>query len=167
MDVNTSHENKTQVMESEFNILNILNKDSNPINTNHKNCSYCSKPFTEKSWCKDCDPFRVIEGWTSGNPDIDKFIKDTMYKTRHKESPKFLEWVPFDRFTDIREIGEGGFAKVYTATWIDGPLIECLEKQDDGSWEKLDSEPLEVALKRLNGSQNMTAEYLNEVNFQL
>jgi len=28
--------------------------------------------------------------------------------------------VPFDRFIDIKPIGEGGFSKVYTATWIDG-----------------------------------------------
>ena len=37
------------------------------------------------------------------------------------------------------------------------------EKQDDGTWKKLDPEPITVALKRLNGSQNMSAEYLNEV----
>ena len=57
--------------------------------------------------------------------------------------------------------GEGGFAKVYSATWIDGPLY--LEKQDYGSWKKLEPRPKTIALKRLNGSQNMTAEYLNEV----
>ncbi len=95
-------------------------------------------------------------------PDIDKFIKDTIYNARHQGSPKFLEWVSFDKFTDIKQIGEGGFAKVYTATWIDGPLSERLEKQN-GSWKKLDSKPMEVAMKRLNGSQNMSNEYLNEV----
>ncbi len=66
--------NETQVsIESEFNNLNISDKDSN-----HKNCSYCNKPFTEELWCKECDPSRMIEGWTSGNNDIDKFIKDTI-----------------------------------------------------------------------------------------
>ena len=53
-----------------------------------------------------------MEGWTSGNPNIDRFIKDTMYNARDKDIP-FLEWVPFDRFTDIKQIGEGGFAKVF------------------------------------------------------
>ena len=77
----------------------------------------------------------------------------------------FLEWVPFDRFEDIKQIGEGGFAKVYSATWIDG--ISEFEKQDDGGWKKSDPEPLKVALKRLNGSQNMSAEYLNEVYFDI
>ena len=108
MDINTSHKNKPQIIASEFNRLNISNN----------NCSYRNKQFIKELWCKDCDLYRVIEGWTSENPDIDKFIKDTMYNARQDEY-SFLEWVPFDRFADIKQIGEGGFAKVYTATWID------------------------------------------------
>ena len=73
--------------------------------------------------------------------------------------------VPFDRFTNIKQIGEGGFAKVYSAKWIDGRSNYI--KQDNGSWEKSKPEPMNVALKRLNGSQNMSAEYLNEVYFIL
>ena len=153
-------------LESEFNKLNISDKDSNPINTNRKNCSYCNKPFFEGLWCKECDPFRMIEGWTSGNLDIDKFIKDTMFKARNKEPSRLLEWVPFDRFTDIKQIGEGGFAKVYTAIWIDGKTD--FEQCDDGSWKKRKPKPMKkVALKRLNESQNMSAEFLNEVYFTL
>ena len=165
MNVN-DHENNQ--METEFNKLNISDEDSNTVN-NHKNCSYCDKPFTEELWCKECDPFRIMEGWTSGNPDIDKFIKDTMYKPEswpkkdEENSYPFLEWVPFDKFTDIKEIGEGGFAKVYSAIWIDG--YTYYKKQNDGSWKKGESEPRKVALKRLNGSQDMTGKYLNEVRF--
>ena len=81
--------NETQVpIESEFNNLNI--SDSNSVNINHENCSYCNNPFTEELWCKECNPFRMIEGWTSGNNDIDKFIKDTMYS---RKSGMWLEWV--------------------------------------------------------------------------
>src|SRR5438034_9682741 len=121
------HENNQ--MESEFNKLNISDRD---LNVN-KNCSRCNKPFTEELWCKECDPFRIVEGWTSGNPDIDKFIKDTMYKPAEYDKDynyPFLEWVPFD----IKEVGEGGFAKVYSATWIDG--ISEYYMNDDGSWKK-------------------------------
>jgi hypothetical protein len=141
-------------LQSEFQKLNI---------TNHENCSYCDKPFTEELWCKECDPFRKIEGWSSGNPDIDKFIKDTIYDARSCRGryATFLEWVPFDRFEDVNQIGEGGFAKVYSATWLNGPSI--FRKQDDESWKKDDLKSIKVALKRLNGSQNMSAEYLNEV----
>ena len=84
--------------------------------------------------------------------DIEKF----------EDNYSFLEWVPFDKFTDIKEIGEGGFAKVYSAAWIDG--YTYYYKQNDGSWER-ESEDVKVALKRLNGSQNMTDKYLNEVRF--
>ena len=155
-----------QQIESEFNklTLNVSDKNVNPIKTN---CSYCNKPFTEELWCKECDPGQMIEGWTSGNSDIDKFIKDTMYNAKPDSDGiiKFLEWVPFDRFTDIKEIGEGGFAKVYSATWIDGKAEYT--KQDDGSWKKEDPKPMKVALKMLNGSQNISTEYLNEVYFIL
>ncbi|POG76774.1 kinase-like domain-containing protein, partial [Rhizophagus irregularis DAOM 181602=DAOM 197198] len=146
-------------MGTEFSKLNISGG-----NFNHKNCSCCNKPFTKGLWCKECDPFRIMEGWTSGNSDIDKFIKDTMCKPKNwsrKYSYLFLEWVPFDRFTDIKEIGEGGFAKVYSATWIDGKL-EYYEN-DDGSWGKVRPNPIKIALKRLNGSQNMSNKYLNEL----
>ncbi|CAG8439159.1 12771_t:CDS:2 [Funneliformis mosseae] len=145
-----SHENEAQVLiESELNVSD-------------KNCSYCDKPFAEKLWCKECDPWCMIEGWTSGNSDIDKFIKDTMYHTRNvKGYPRFLEWVPFDRITDIEEIGEGGFAKVYSATWID--FQSGFYKQDDGSWKKYDPEPMKVALKRLYGSREMSAKYFSEL----
>ncbi|UZO03530.1 uncharacterized protein OCT59_023937 [Rhizophagus irregularis] len=147
-------------MEPEFSKLNISGG-----NSNYKNCSYCNNPFTEELWCKECDPFRIMEGWTSGNSDIDKFIKDTMCKpknySRDYDNYSFLEWVPFDRFTDIKEIGEGGFSKVYSATWINGKSY--YDEKSDGSWKKLEPESMEIALKRLNGSQNMSDKYLNEL----
>src|SRR4051812_1991712 len=102
----------------------------------------------------------MIEGWTSGNPDIDKFIKDTMYARHDYDRPIFLEWVPFDRFTDIKQIGEGGFAKVYSATWMDG---KANYKYHYGNWKKVDPKPMKVVLKRLYESQDMSIEYLNEV----
>ncbi|CAB4409583.1 unnamed protein product [Rhizophagus irregularis] len=71
---------------------------------------------------------------------------------KREDGYNFLEWVPFDRFTDIKEIGEDGFAKVYSATWIDGKLE--YHKNDDGSWKKEEPRTKKVALKKLNGSQN-------------
>ncbi|RIB26775.1 kinase-like domain-containing protein [Gigaspora rosea] len=37
-----------------------------------------------------------------------------------------IEWIPFDRFSDIKKIGEGGFGSVYSALWLDG--IQKLKK---------------------------------------
>ena len=154
--------NEIQV-ESEFNKLNISNEVS--VTTNHENCY---KPYVPpyKVWCKECVPRCIVEGWTSENHDIDEFIKDTIYNAKHYNGyyryVLFLEWVPFDRFEDIKQIGEGGFAKVYSATWIDG---RANHDRQDGSWKKKEPKPMKVALKRLNESQNMSAEYLNEVQY--
>ncbi|GBB92951.1 hypothetical protein RclHR1_02090015 [Rhizophagus clarus] len=143
---------------SEFNELNISDKDSNFVKINHENCH---GPDNNKSWCKECVPRCIVEGWTSENDDIDNFIKETIYNAVDLSYPLFLEWVPFDRFENIEQIGEGGFAKVYSATWIDGAAKYT--KQNDGSWMKKEPKPIEVALKRLNGSQNMSSDYLNEL----
>ena len=145
--------NKTEI-ESEFNKLNIGS-------INHEDCY---QPDTGKLWCKECVPSCLIEGWTSGNSEINNFIKDTIYNAKYHYYPLFLEWVPFDRFEDIKQIGEGGFAKVYSAKWIDG---QAIYEKVNGNWIKCEPEPIIVALKRLNESQNMSAEYLNEVCFIL
>src|SRR5688572_10078215 len=145
MSINNDEGNETPI-ESEFNKLN--------ISINHKNCY---------PWCNV--PSCLIEGWSSGNSEIDNFIKDTIYNAKDYGYPLFLKWVPFDRFEDIKQIGEGGFAKVFSAKWIDGQ--SKYYKQDNGSWKKSKPEPMEVALKRLNGAQNMSAEFLNEVYFIL
>ena len=77
------------------------------------------------------------------------------YPYRTNYSYNGLKWVPFDRFKDIKQIGEGGFSKVYSATWINGHY--------DNPREILNPGPMKVALKRLNESQNMSDEYLNKV----
>ncbi|POG65791.1 kinase-like domain-containing protein, partial [Rhizophagus irregularis DAOM 181602=DAOM 197198] len=60
----------------------------------------------------------------------------------------------------MKQIGEGGFAKVYSATWIDG-IAKYIKV--DGNWIKKEPESVQVALKRLNGSHNMSADFLNEL----
>ena len=159
--MSTNNENDTKIS------LTIFDKVSNSVNTNH---SDCYQP-PEKFWCKECVPSCIIEGWSSGNSKIDEFIKDTIINASFSEYygyPLILEWVEFDRFENVEQIGEGGFAKVYSAKWIDG---KSKYRRVDGIWKKLDSEPITVALKRLSGSQNISVEYLNEVfklyNFHL
>ena len=41
-----------------------------------------------------------------------------------------FEWIPYNQFSDIKEIGIGGFATVYSAIWKDGPL-----KYDEDNYE--------------------------------
>ena len=147
-----------EYVESEFNKLNLSNKVPNSSNVNHENCY---KRSEKKFWCKECVPSCIIEGWTSGNSEIDEFIKDTIFNVGGYDYPLFLEWVEFDRFENVKQIGEGGFAKVYSATWTDGRAKYV--RQSVGNWKKSKPVSKNVALKRLNGSQNISAKYLNEV----
>ena len=61
------------------------------------------------------------------------------------------------QFSDIQEIGRGGFATVYSAIWNDGPLEYNSYK------EYTRNSNYKVALKCLHNSQNITSEFLNEV----
>ena len=69
-----------------------------------------------------------------------------------------FEWTPYSQFSDIKEIGKGDFATVYSAIWKDGPL-----KYDYGNKEYTRIFNYKVALKCLHNSQNITNEFLNEV----
>ena len=72
-----------------------------------------------------------------------------------------FEWIPYNQFSNIKEIGRGGFATVYSAIWKDGPL-----KYNSSSKEytrNLSDSNYKVALKFLHNSQNITNEFLNEV----
>jgi serine/threonine protein kinase len=142
------------------NLLEPINSDN--FENDHKSCSYCGKSFIEEFWCEECDPYNIMEGWNSGDSNIDKFIKDTIYDASQKSHNKFLEWAPFDRFIDKELIGKGRFSEVYSATWIDGPYYY----KSGGNWKRLDSGHEKVVLKklkRLNSSQNISVKYLNEV----
>ncbi|CAB4395936.1 unnamed protein product [Rhizophagus irregularis] len=56
------------------------------------------------------EKYYIIKERTSKN---NYYIKNIIYD-------KFLESIPFDRFEDIKQIGEGGIVKAYSETWIDG-----------------------------------------------
>jgi hypothetical protein len=101
-----------------------------------------------------------FENWTSGNNNINKFIQDTQLSA-HDDVKRALEWIPYNRFYDIKYIAKGGFGKVYRANWIDG----CFSNWDfnNKSWERKDQNMF-VALKSLNNSKNVTLEFMNEVN---
>ena len=78
-------------------------------------CPDCKEPNTGGGWCKKCDPGKFLkEGKTSGIPEIDNLIHESQLKTRHYDYN--LEWIPYDRFQDIKSIGEGGFANIYSAS---------------------------------------------------
>jgi hypothetical protein len=100
-----------------------------------------------------------FENWTSNNYGIDKFIRVTQLSA-HDYAKVALEWIPYDRFYDIKYIAKGGFGKVYKANWIDG-LIDYWDNNNQ-NWRRKDQNMF-VALKSLNNSKNVTLEFMNEV----
>ena len=68
-----------------------------------------------------------------------------------------MEFVPYDQFNNIEFIAEGGFSKIYKATWIDGPV------KSYNYTNKIRQKNCTVVLKKLNNSKNITSKELNEV----
>jgi hypothetical protein len=100
--------------------------------------------------------------WTSGNKDIDKFIQDTQISVHEdNEISHALEWIPYDRFYDIKYIEKMG---VYRANWIDG----YIHKWDDKcqNWRRLNQDMF-VTLEGLINPKNVSIEFMNKVIYYL
>ena len=72
-----------------------------------------------------------------------------------------MEFVLYDRFKNVVFIAEGGFSKIYKATWVDGPITSWNNKKQ--SYNRYKSRSA-VVLKKLNNSKEITSKGLNEVN---
>jgi hypothetical protein len=103
----------------------------------------------------DVSPTKYIsfsnKEYTCENKVVNDFIKYTHSKRYGK-----MEFAPYDGFKDVEFIAEGGFSRIYKATWTDGPR----------NWSAplpYRSGKMKVALKELNNSGNIKSKELNEV----
>jgi hypothetical protein len=115
--------------------------------------------------CEECNTCNSIYfqynffNWTSGNNDIDKFIQSTQLSA-HKKVADALEWIPYNRFYDIKYISEDKFNKMYRANWIDG----CINKWDNDNQNWKRKKPyMFVILKILNNPTSITPKFINKV----
>src|SRR4051812_31019571 len=125
-------------------------------------CKKCAEEYTDikNYWCKLCQLDNLkgnFTNWTSGNEKIDELIQEMQLKIDSRLDIVF-EWIPYNQFSDIKEIGRGGSATVYSAIWKDGPL-----DYNENSKEYTRRSNKKVALKCLHNLQNTTNEFLNEV----
>src|ERR1043166_6401320 len=124
-------------------------------------CPECNKPNTgDYSWCNQCNAKRFQQdfpNWTSGNIYIDNFIQESQLNAKNLWD--VLEWIPYDRLTNINYLAKGGFSTVYNAIWLDG-YIQWWD-YDKNQWDRRDG--WEVVIKSLNNSSNLNEEFLNEV----
>ena len=123
-------------------------------------CPECNQEKTYYNWCKTCNSKRFrndFNNWTSGNDKIDKFIQDAQLNANYRRG--VIEWIPYDRFKDVKQIGRGGFGTIHYARWIDGYIEEWdIENQQ---WKRYGQ--VEVALKMFDNFVNFD-DVLNEVN---
>ncbi|GES98361.1 kinase-like domain-containing protein [Rhizophagus clarus] len=109
--------------------------------------------------CINCDNFT---NWTSGNEKIDEIIQKIQLNINNHDDVIF-EWIPYNEFIEINEMDrENGFD---TAIWKMGPLFYNIEEERlmRISYKKYEK----VCLKYLHNSQNITDEFLNQVESYL
>src|SRR2546429_293523 len=80
-------------------------------------CKDCNEIYTDirHNWCKPCQINNLkknFANWTSGNEKIDEFIQEKQLKI-DGHGDIIVEWIPYNQFDDIKEIGKGGFTTIY------------------------------------------------------
>jgi hypothetical protein len=125
----------------------------------HAKCNECNKRLSYLDGiCRNCYKMKKIFK-PSGNKIIDDFIRHTQFNFAKRQGK--LEFVPFKQFKNIEFIAEGGFSKIYKATWIDGPIDWY--KRNNGNISRIGN--YTVVLKKLKHSKNITSKELNEVTY--
>ncbi|CFW93402.1 putative Non-specific protein-tyrosine kinase [endosymbiont DhMRE of Dentiscutata heterogama] len=133
-------------------------------------CKKCQQPNTNKGRCHSCfeKEWQVNIKNLVGQELVEKFnqqqkkqeintLEDLIYSEQLEESE--LKWIPYEQFTNIEYLAEGGFSKVYKARWQS-------KRSEKWNSEKKNYEELnyiEVVLKSLTSSQNITLEFLREI----
>ncbi|GBB93021.1 hypothetical protein RclHR1_00210017 [Rhizophagus clarus] len=125
----------------------------------NKKCNECNKrrkTFEDHQICRLCYKSKAVFK-SSGS--LDDFIKYTQINNA-KNSGK-MEFIPYDQFKDIEFIAEGGFSKIYKATWTDGPINWYQTQQN--IYEISRTNNCIVVLKKLVDSKDNEFKVLNEL----
>ncbi|CAG8471806.1 2329_t:CDS:10 [Acaulospora morrowiae] len=99
-----------------------------------------------------------FERWTSGNVHVDNLIKRMQEEAT--SSKEILEWIPWIKLKNFRQVGRGGFGAVHVANWVDGYIAYWQEKDHD--WGRYEGGS-EVAVKVFENSSNITEHFLEEI----
>jgi hypothetical protein len=123
-----------------------------------KYCEKCDEKYTNTKykWCKLCqinDFKKDFTDWTNGNKQINDFIQKMQLKINNWNDTVF-EWIPYNMFDDVKEIGKSGYSSIYSAIWKGGPLY--YDHKNSKEWIRRSDK--KVVLKCL-----MTSEFLNVV----
>ncbi|RIB24599.1 hypothetical protein C2G38_2069612, partial [Gigaspora rosea] len=85
------------------------------------------------------------------------------FQLRASSYDDMIEWIPFDRLSDVKEIGKGGFGSVYSATWLDGiRKVDEIKDGDNVIYKRARKPASTVALKTLASSMENNNDFLKE-----
>ncbi len=100
--------------------------------------------------------------YKSGNKAVDDFISNTQINSN--SIMDMMEFVPYDQFKGMKSEGKFSEAyKAYKATWIYGNIQGWNKKKINFKRSGF----MQVVLKRLSNSDNITSKELNEVPYIL
>ncbi|CAB5367075.1 unnamed protein product [Rhizophagus irregularis] len=104
----------------------------------------------------DTGDYILVLTCSSGNEKIDGFIQERQLKIDNYDDT-VLEWIPYNQFNEIKEIGKNKIITVYTAIWKAGPLYK------EYSWYNYTRySNKEVSLKCLHNLQESIDSLINE-----
>ena len=109
-------------------------------------------------WCKPCEINYLKKNftkWTSRNKQIDDFIQRRQLEINYTDV--IFEWISYDQFSDVKEIGKSDLTSIYLAVWKNGPLY--YDYQNKKEWIRESDK--KVILKYF--LQNLVDELLSEV----
>ncbi|CAB4418665.1 unnamed protein product [Rhizophagus irregularis] len=124
-------------------------------------CKHCKQPNTDRySYCQPCYTKKFkqnFKNWTSGNHDVDEFIQKVQLKAEKFKS--VIEWIEYDKFEYVEYLAKGGFGTTFKAVWKDGYIDDW--DYVNNQWKRIGE--TKVALKCLHNSQDITTDFLNEI----
>ncbi|CAG8461079.1 8474_t:CDS:2 [Scutellospora calospora] len=95
-------------------------------------CKYCNNKVIAILYCECCIRNYLknqFNKWSSGNSKADKLIQS--YQLSAISPSQIFEYIPYENFTNIKFIAKGGFSKIYSAIWENGPFTEWnIEQQE-------------------------------------
>ena len=140
----------------EFELNNALYKQGKPFE-----CKKCKSTRYSNKFCENCISLHLqslFGTWSSGNDIIDNFIQQCQIKS--SLPGRIMEWIPYDQFKKVKNLTEGGFSSIYTATWTKGATTDYDEEKKEFSYFG----DVLVVLKCLNNSNDPGKSFFNEVS---
>ena len=159
---------ENSISELEVDMENdIIDDNTLDITSKYGLCPECNNRYLFwDEWCNQCNAKRFQQdfpNWTSGNIYIDNFIQESQLNAQWHTH--VLEWIPYNRLTNIKYLAKGGFSTVYNAIWLDGRIDKW--DYNKKQWDRYRNpySDYSVVIKSLNNSSNINEEFLNEVRY--